>query len=49
MWDKRVAEVQDCVKGQFSLSCRFKNVQDQFEWVFSGVYGPNMDVDRFIL
>ena len=28
MWDKRVAEVQDCVKGQFSISCRFKNVQD---------------------
>ena len=48
-WDKHVAEVQNCVKGQFSLSCRFKNVQDQFEWVFSGVYGPNMDVDRFIL
>ena len=31
MWDKCVAEVQDCVKGQFSISCRFKNVQDQFE------------------
>ena len=26
MWDKCVAEVQDCVKGQFSISCRFKNV-----------------------
>jgi exonuclease III len=49
MWDKRVAEVQDCVKGQFSISCRFKNVQDQFEWAFSGVYGPNVDADRFIL
>jgi exonuclease III len=49
MWDNRVTEVQDCVKGQFSISCRFKNVQDQFEWAFSGVYGPNLDVDRFIL
>jgi exonuclease III len=28
MWDKRVAEVQDCVKGQFTISCKFKNVQD---------------------
>jgi exonuclease III len=49
MWDKRVHEVQDCVKGQFSISCRFKNVQDQFEWAFLGVYGPNVDADRFIL
>jgi hypothetical protein len=49
MWDKRMAEVQDCVKGQFSISCRFKKVQEQFEWAFSGVYGPNVDADRFIL
>ena len=49
MWDNRVTEVQDCVKGHFSISCRFKNVQDQFEWAFSGVYGPNLDVDHFIL
>jgi hypothetical protein len=49
MWDNRVTEVQDCVKGQFSISCRFKNVQDQFDWAFSGVYGPNLDVDRSIL
>uniref|UniRef100_A0A2N9HB65 Reverse transcriptase domain-containing protein n=1 Tax=Fagus sylvatica TaxID=28930 RepID=A0A2N9HB65_FAGSY len=49
MWDKRVAEVQDCVKGQFSISCRFKNVQEQFEWAFSRVYGPNVDADHLIL
>ncbi len=24
-------------------------MQDQFEWAFSGVYGPNVDVDRSIL
>jgi hypothetical protein len=30
-------------------SCRFKNVQDHFEWVFSRVYGPNVNADRFIL
>ena len=22
------------------MSCRFKNVEDGFVWVFSGVYGP---------
>ena len=25
----------------FSVSCKFKNVGDHFEWAFSGVYGPN--------
>jgi exonuclease III len=49
MWDKRVTEVQDWVKGQYSISCRFRNVQDQFEWAFSGVYGPNADAERFTL
>ena len=29
--------------GRFSISCRFKNVVDQFEWEFTGVYGPNSD------
>ena len=49
MWDKRVVEVQNCVKGQYSISCRFKNIQDQREWAYSGVYGPNVDADRGIL
>ena len=44
-----MAEIQECAKGQYSISCRFKNVQDHFEWAFSGVYGPNVDADRFIL
>ena len=49
MWDRRVVEVQDCAKGQYSICCRFKNIQDQVEWAFLGVYGPNADVDRGIL
>ena len=49
MWDKRVIEVQEWVKGQFSISCRFRNVLDHFEWAFSGVYGPNVDAERGIL
>ena len=28
--------------GLFSISCRFKNVEDGFRWTFSGVYGPIM-------
>ena len=29
-----------------SLSCKFRNISDQFEWIFTGVYGPNADRDR---
>ena len=29
--------------GYFFVSCKFKNVGDQFEWVFTGVYGPNLN------
>ena len=29
--------------GHFLVSCGFKNVVDQFEWEFTGVYGPNSD------
>ena len=25
------------------VSCRFKNVGDQFEWAFIGAYGPNLN------
>ncbi len=27
----------------FSISCKFRMVADQHEWIFSGVYGPNWD------
>ena len=29
--------------GYFLVSCKFKNVGDQFEWAFTGVYGPNLN------
>ena len=29
--------------GDFLVSCRFSNVGDNFEWAFTGVYGPNVD------
>ena len=46
MWDNRVVEKLEEAVGHFSVSCKFKNVVDQFVWAFTGVYGPNCDRDR---
>jgi hypothetical protein len=46
MWDMRVVEKREECMGGYTLACSFKNVEDQFEWVFGGVYGPNVDVER---
>ncbi|KAJ9671525.1 hypothetical protein PVL29_025297 [Vitis rotundifolia] len=32
--------------GQFSISCRLKNVEDGLVWIFTGVYGPFARKDR---
>ena len=48
MWDRKVVEIKEAV-GRFSVTCRFKNVVDQFEWAFIGVYGPNFDRDKRLL
>ncbi|KAG5540961.1 hypothetical protein RHGRI_020999 [Rhododendron griersonianum] len=40
LWDSRVVERIDVEVGMFSVSCLFKNVEDGFRWVFTGVYGP---------
>ena len=45
-WDKRSLEVVDWEEGQYSLSCRFKNVEDGAVWVFTGVYGPFTKEER---
>ena len=39
-WDTRVIELLEMEIGNFSISCRFKNVEDGFCWIFTGVYGP---------
>ncbi|KAL4606932.1 hypothetical protein ACB092_09G139200 [Castanea dentata] len=41
MWERRVVEKLEEAVGPFSISCRFKNVSDQFEWAFTGIYGSN--------
>lgn len=43
MWDLRVVEKVEEVVGQYSVSCRFKNVGDQLEWALTNVYGPNLN------
>ena len=39
MWDKRILEVSETVCGIFTASCSFRNVEDGFQWIFTGVYG----------
>ena len=39
-WDKRVLDIVDWEEGHFSLSCRFKTIENGATWVFTGVYGP---------
>ena len=39
-WDKRLLELLEWEEGQFSISCRFRKVEDGAVWVFTGVYGP---------
>jgi exonuclease III len=49
MWDRRVVDRVDEAIGCFSISCRFREVASGFEWVFSGVYGPNRAVERRLM
>ena len=49
MCDSRVVEKVEEAVGHFSVSCKFKNVGDQFEWAFTGVYGPNLNNRRRLM
>ena len=39
-WDSRVLKLLAKEEGQFTMSCRFKFLEDDRTWVFKGVYGP---------
>ena len=39
-WDKRSLEVLEMEVGKFSISYRFRNMEDGLTWIFTGVYGP---------
>ncbi|RVX22984.1 hypothetical protein CK203_008182 [Vitis vinifera] len=45
-WDKRTLEVLDWEEGQFTLSCRFRNVENGAIWIFTGVYGLFSKMER---
>ena len=45
-WDKRTLEVLEMEVGNFSISCRLRNVEDGLVWMFTGVYGPFSREDR---
>uniref|UniRef100_A0A2N9EVU3 Reverse transcriptase domain-containing protein n=1 Tax=Fagus sylvatica TaxID=28930 RepID=A0A2N9EVU3_FAGSY len=49
MWDSRVVEKIEGAVGYFSVSCKFKNVEDQQVRMFTGVYGPNINSDRRLM
>ena len=45
-WDKRSLDILNWEEGHFTLSCRFRNVENGAVWVFTGVYGPFSKVER---
>ena len=45
-WDKRSLELLEWEEGQFSISCKFRTVENGVIWVFTGVYGPFTKEDR---
>ncbi|WJZ96624.1 hypothetical protein VitviT2T_015290 [Vitis vinifera] len=42
LWDNRVLELMGMEVGLFSILCCFKNVEDGFRWILSGMYGPTL-------
>ena len=45
-WDNRVLQIVEMEVGKYSVSCRFKNCEDGFCWIFIGVYGPTVKLER---
>ena len=45
-WDKRSLEMLEWEEGQYSISCKFRTVENGVVWVFTGVYGPFTKEDR---
>ncbi|XP_022852922.1 uncharacterized protein LOC111374488 [Olea europaea var. sylvestris] len=46
MWDTRVLEMKEASIWVFSISISFKNCEDGFRWMFTGVYGLSSDDSR---
>lgn len=43
MWDRTVVEKVEEAVGEYSITCKFQNTEDDLNWVYSGVYGPIID------
>lgn len=39
MWNPSLVVMEDSLLGAFSVSLRFRNVSDNFVWIFTSVYG----------
>ena len=39
-WDKQSLALLDKEVGLFTISCLFRNIDDGFVWIFTGVYVP---------
>lgn len=40
LWNPNVVHLVDHIVGTFSINIGFKHCIDNFQWLFSGVYGP---------
>ena len=45
-WDSTVIQLLEVLDCKFSLSCKFRNCQDDFSWIFTGIYGPTEDEQK---
>ena len=48
-WDSRVMALEGLEKGSFIISCRFRNLDDNFVLVFIGIYDPTENTIRELL
>lgn len=43
LWENRVIHLVDQFVGNYPVACRLKNIDDDLEWAFAIIYGPNLD------
>ena len=39
LWDSRVLQLIEKEESQFSVSCKFRNCEGSFTWIFTGLHG----------
>lgn len=47
-WDRRLVVKEEEEMGDLSMCCLFHCVEDDFRWVFTGMYGPVRGSERFL-